>query len=146
MSPRLTDIADSSPGRLILEQAKVAVKERLGPATLTQMQVATYPSYGGVIEGMAIELSTYVLTEHLVRHPYEVEFSMQVPATWFQHLKAARMRPWILRRWPVRYRKIVRTQTVMFERDAMYPQASIMPPELGKPVVFERWSKPWPST
>lgn len=89
-------------------------------------------------------LTAFVLSERVVRETHTL--TIDVPATWFQHLKAARMRDWILRRWPVRYTTVKREVT--FDKRLNYPAASIALPALGAPVVYEtienRGSTSWP--
>jgi hypothetical protein len=86
-----------------------------------------------IVDLLCHRLTAFVLTEKVVGQVHTL--SVEVPATWWQHLKASRMRPWILRRWPVRYHRIERD--VRFDKRLMYPAASQSLPSLGGPIVFE---------
>lgn len=84
------------------------------------------------------ELRAYVLEDHLVNARQQA--SMTFPSSWWQHWKqdhqAAWYGRWLVRRWPVKSATYV--TTVVFDRYATYPAATINPPDcVGSPVVYE---------
>lgn len=126
--------------RVLLDQLQVAVKHRmaeeLGAFTAATSRLEVERRLDWIGQELLFSLRAYVLAEHLVDET--VTLDVDVPASWFQHLKARHMRRWVLKRWPVRTIKV--TEAKRFQRDATYPKANIGVPadRLGQPVYVER--------
>lgn len=113
----------------------------LGPSMESTLSLSV--DQDDILRTLRYKLEAYVLTDHVTKQNFTLEFSVEVPTTWFQHLKQDRMRTWILRRWPVRTRTISKTESVTYQKDHLYPEASLeLPPsEFGKPTIVSWWSR-----
>lgn len=102
---------------------------------------------------MTYRLSADILAERLpnVTESETQTFSIETPATWFQHLKQTcyrwRRLDWLARRWPARLETVEKecTLTVNLERYRTYPEADIvLPPDrYGYPVKVAVARKDW---
>ena len=103
-----------------------------------KMRIESGPDLDQEVKTLRLRLEAYVLTEHLATLTQEVVADHH--ATWWDHWKDAHPR-WArrLRLAPVRYTRI--TQRVTFTREALYPQAAIAVPEMGRHVMFERMTR-----
>ena len=91
-----------------------------------------------MIAEMAVaRLETFVLTEHLVGETKDVEFSYEVPATWWDHYKHEHLHWGWVHRHPPRYTTHTQTRTVRFDRYATFPHSTIEVPGLGTQVIHE---------
>lgn len=95
---------------------------------------------------LVLSLEASVLAEKLVDE--EVSETIQMPASWWQHFKLTNCylnlhRDWIMRycaeRWPVKFE--ARTLRARFTRYAVFPESTLRVPELGQPVIIERWDR-----
>lgn len=127
---RLRVVAQGCVSRDLLERAQYAGRS-------AEVEVVAEAVWGNVI----CRLSSEVLAEKLVDSAETSE--LEVPATWWQHLKRDHFPAWFTRRWPVRVAKF--RQTVSFQRHRTYPNASIaLPPKtFGYPVIIERATPGW---
>lgn len=127
------------PGRdsIFLHQLRVGTirrhldKSRLGSYTAgrTKLEVER------TAWDMVLELSSAVLGAQVLSDTQS--FSIEYPATWWQHLKQDHAPAWFTRRWPVKLAR--RAGQVSFARYDTYPLANIpLPPdEFGYPVRVE---------
>lgn len=87
-------------------------------------------------------LEAYALSEHLVTDRYVGERMFRTPATSWQMFKWEHAESWwlgwLVRRRPVRFSEQPHHVVVEVERKALYPQANIAVPNLGRPVIIER--------
>lgn len=138
----MTDLTQYYRGRITLYPKKFAIGTYMANELRAELaEVAEY-----FYDETLLRLTTQVLTGNTVSEEQEV--SVQVPATWFQHLKERvseifqykggkhPVRRWLTKH-PVRHKKL--SAKVKFSRDTLYPGANIeVPPEpFGKPVVWE---------
>jgi hypothetical protein len=116
--------------RLVADRAGVSVADSLRMELQRQ------------VDGMAVELSGFVLAERLppVREVRSATVVFEVPASWWQHLKAT-VRGWrwcrrVTGRWQVAVRVVERRVelSVELQRWWTFPKATVQVPELGRPV------------
>jgi hypothetical protein len=83
-------------------------------------------------------LSLRALVLGLRREDRERTVHLDVPASWWQHLKRDHTPEWFTRRRPVRYERL--TRTITFSVHQTYPNASIALPEdrFGQPVIVHQ--------
>ena len=117
-------------------QTKVAqmAPQELGSYTAGSMKLEAVKrdAWGMLMELRAKLLGAQVLSENQ-------EFSIEYPATWWQHLKDEHAPAWFRRRWPVKMTR--RVGVVNFSRYDTYPLADVpLPPdEFGHPVRVEMY-------
>lgn len=89
---------------------------------------------------MRLRLETTILKEPLGRESITRTGEIQVPATWWQHYKETMsddiVARWIRRRWPVQYKIERKTFHFIVEHAAIYPEANIAMPALGRPIPY----------
>ena len=139
-------IANVTTEQVILEKLRVASMQRVGASVRHSVKAE---QLADLITGeVAFQLEAEVLAERLTGDTATA--TIRFPSSWFQHIKRDqwyvnlhkdRIMRWAARRWPVRY--TTHTVTVSFERYAKFPHATIVTPELGRPVIFERFTEPW---
>lgn len=92
-----------------------------------------------ILRQMVRQLSAEMLARKLVRDHYSTTRGVDVPATWWQHLKDDHAPGWLKKRWPVRHKSIKVDLHIDFTRYATYPEADVVLPErFGKAVIFEK--------
>lgn len=122
--------------RLRLE--KVGVQHQFPGEMLTDLMRCDM-SRDYLYNSVVMRLVTYVLSDTIVNEREEV--TVDVPASWWQHLKRdcfkGRLLGWYLRRRPVKVKTL--KNLVSFERSRLYPQADIQLPrdQYGMPQYRE---------
>lgn len=117
---------------ITLDQLKLGTRKLL-PRFIAN--TALFEVYEQTAEYMAMELRAYVLARKQVDEYHNAV--LEVPATWWQHLKQDYFPEWYKRRWPIRFTKMVKR--FRFERYDTYPEAdfAISEERFGRPVLCE---------
>lgn len=145
----MPDFLSQSPSRVILDRLKFAYQTRIGPSVRQSMTLEAVEDV--VTRQLIARLSAEVLADKLVGDTIATTYSVRQPATWFDWLKQDvwytdldndRIMRWVERKWPVKYKTVTYHVSVKFDRYALYPEARIALPELGRPVIFEQWGQP----
>lgn len=67
-------------------------------------------------------------------------YDVDIPASWWQHykleLKDDVVSRWLLRRWPVKYKTKSFRAEFRIEHAAIYPEANVAFPALGRPIPY----------
>lgn len=118
----------------VLRSRQVAVHAVL-PGDFVRDSLAFEAHRNNLFDDMLMRLSAHVLSDQLVSADEEV--TLDVPASWWQHLKLSHAPEWFKRRWPVvcaTWRK-----DMHFERHRTYPEADVVLPreKYGHPVYVE---------
>lgn len=158
------DACDPSYEILTLEQRKVAVQELV--AQRLRYSAKLNVTEEEIFDRLLYRLSAYVLEERVAHRTQEFTIKatatarvsaqaraeIEVPKTWWQHLKQDHFPAWFTRRWPVQVQTFVQTNrkhasktthTVEthwadFREYAQFPAASIRTPEDFRGPVFVR--------
>lgn len=124
-----------------LEQKKVAAN------LLVTREASLRVRPDDITDNLVVQLESYVLAEKLVGDTKEVSGAIPFPTSPWQFFKHRHAGSWWLR-WLVE-RRPVRTEnhrwetSVTFERYNHYPESTLRVPELGRPVMFEQFTRPW---
>lgn len=135
----MTDGRDGAlPGwdEIFLHQLQVGpVRRRMDLEFGSYTQGRTELTAERTAQDMVLELRSAVLGAQVLSETQT--FSVEYPASWWQHLKADHAPAWFTRRWPVKMTK--RVGQVNFKRYDTYPLANVpLPPnEFGYPVRVE---------
>jgi hypothetical protein len=136
------------PGTLTqhqLDVLKVGVAQRM-PGAYLASSIVVDQWRDMVINGLVLQLTGHVLGKQLppLKFTESRTVTIDVPASWWQHLKRSALGVWGLRRLvalrPPRMRPVTRCLQVdvNVSRAAAFPEASLLPadPRLGAPVLI----------
>lgn len=141
----MNEHAVPSRDTITLDRVKFASRRHVSSEFLNGVTVDVFD---GLLEGLTVELQKQVLTEKLppasVTAHKRVEFTFQMPASWWQMWKfeyAYRWHTrWIVKRWPVRFQRDEQVKavevTVNLQLYRTYPEATYAIPNLGASVKF----------
>lgn len=73
-------------------------------------------------KSMYLELRQYIWAEKLQETKQKVEFTVRYPSTWWQHFKQANFPRWLLKKYPVKEKTVYKSETINFERIALFPE------------------------
>jgi len=123
--------------QILLDSVKVGMSKLVGRFVLESTNIRTHNNPPG-LDGMLVEMYTSILARKLVEDRYKDSKVIEVPATWFQHLKQDHAPAWFKERYPVKLTPITVTLSVVFDRYATYPKADVpMPDHMGPMVIRE---------
>ena len=140
-----SEFTSPPPEQFVLDRLRFGVTSRVGATMRESAKIHVMEDF--ITRQLVVALEAEVLAEKLVGGTATA--SRSEPKTWLDYLKRDvwytdlahdRIMRWIAKRWPIQYRKVILTAT--FDRYALFPEANIALPELGKPVIFEKWSEP----
>lgn len=127
----------------VLEREKFSLsyippEPSLGAYANSAMEVRQ--DFDSTLMRMRAELAAYILKEPL-GHSTEVRYyDIDEPASWFQHLKMGWkddfVSRWLLKRWPIKYKTKYVKAEFRIEHAAIYPEANIAVPALGRPIPY----------
>jgi len=123
--------------QIVFEELKVGASRAadVGAFVSDRTEMRTSNNVPG-LHGMLVEMYTSILSRKLVSDTYQTSKTIEVPATWSQHLKEAYAPQWILKRYPIKKRDIVVELSVQFTRYATYPKADVVVPKNMGPLVI----------
>lgn len=128
----MTDPFEITSERKVLDWLQFCKQELIPNEVLHNAEFTTYKDV--VLDGMVFNLQTYVLADKLVDK--QVSKTVEVPASWWQHLKQDKLR-FLTRRRPVK--TVKHTFDVDFQQYNTYPKMATKLPKhkYGEPVVVE---------
>lgn len=121
--------------KVVLERVKIGMSAMVSPEILDAMRVYwTQGSPDPLTRMLRVGMTAYIAQNTIHR---EVTGTIQVPASWWQHVKEALCPAWWLRRWPVQYR----TYETVIQYNHLCPHLPIGP-ERSKTDVHLLWMLP----
>lgn len=128
--------------KVVLEQMRVAASTSVARPVLEQATLNSWVD--PLVDSLVARLESYVLADKTVGDSLSVALVLTFPTSPWQFFKQRHAESWwlgwLVRRRPVRTERHADTRVVTFERYNTYPEATIRVRELGRPVVFERYT------
>jgi hypothetical protein len=103
----------------VLNKITHAMEIRINPQDFAQLSFAIGDRHFGQY---AIYIEREMFGER-VQKEVDVDVSFSYPKTWWQHFKKENFPNWLLKKYPVQYAYETKTETVLFDRNFVFPNA-----------------------
>jgi hypothetical protein len=138
----------SETERFVQTMTTALEQRKVGTTIAVTRQASLRVDPDDLLDQLRVRLESYVMAEKLVGDTKDVSGSIPFPTSPWQFFKQRHSGSWWLRwlvtRRPVRVERHRWEASVTFERYANYPESTLRVPELGRPVIFEQFTQPWP--
>lgn len=118
-------------GRVLLSRLKQVATMCIGEHAIKNMDLRALRD--DMTDSIIFSLRTNIATEQLSEREKTVTF--KYPSSWWQQFKMQKFPAWLLKKYPVQYKKT--SQKIRFEEIALYPMLPAIMPDNSGEVYFQ---------